>query len=597
MINLNDDNIDQIIEEFSSDELIHLSDDLLNIAIELTLQDDLDLSVVDSISKSNDLLVIIPKVIASRFNKADLYSRKFASFNNEDLVFAGYPVDELRHIRKLLEDVIALVEKRTTDDLHVLYHEIFEELKDNIEINVTLYRNALDNVNEAYRIQSRHLMSRAIEVYKHVTSSSSEHILYESVATLEAYQEHLHSAVELLESSDIQDKYSEQLHGLRNTLILVLESLNTHIIGTGFSGEKISHIHDILYHIRHEPEGYIFEVIRRFATISKERELLGYMSPEEIAVRYKTRYIKHNRVLLSLISNPINVNQEFLLEVANNILKNLSSALNVKLRFIRTGKLCNQIIDAFEKSGSHKPSLYTQEELMSYYEQLSDLLAVLENYTTNSDYLEALQEKCCRATIILLEWFADDHLPKLEDVVQRYQVYAARRLFTLRISTLCMLISSRSAHQLSFIASEKILTVCRDLIQYKYDFLKPSSIYLEAMFDLDRYREPVLSKIEEAVQLIQTTQNINQEIPQQTSPLSPQQQARLKAFFSPLVIDCLAMKVQEFDDSTTVMPEDTPLSKEDIQIRINSSKDRINYFLRKHEEESQLFIETYQKLT
>ncbi len=58
------------------------------------------------------------------------------------------------------------------------------------------------------------------------------------------------------------------------------------------------------------------------------------MTPEEIAVRYRTRYIKHNRVLLSFISNPIDVKQDFILEVINTILQNLSFALNVKLQFI-----------------------------------------------------------------------------------------------------------------------------------------------------------------------------------------------------------------------------------------------------------------------
>ncbi len=608
MVDLQDDNIDQILKEFSSDDLIHLSDDLLNIAIDLTLQDDLDLSTIESIARSNDLLAIIPKVIASRFNKANLYSRKFASFDTEDLIFAGYTIVELRHIRKLLEDVISFIEKRSHDDLNIIFHEIFEELKDNFEVNATLYQNALKNVNDAYRIQSRHLMNRAIEVYKRVTSSSFEHILYQSVATLEDYQEHLNNGIKLLESSDIHDKYSEQLQGLRKTLILVLESLNSTIIGTGFSGKKISYIHDILYHIRHDPEAYIFEVIRRFATVSKERILLSYMSPKEIAVRYKTRYIKHNRVLLSLISNPIDVSQDFLLEVANTILKNLSIALNVKLQIIRTGKLCHQIIQAAEKSATHKRCPYTHEELRAYSDHLGALLDMLEKYTTNSDYLENLQEKCYRAAIILLEWFEDDHLPEIGDVAQRYQIYAARRLFTLRISRLCMFISSLTEYQLACIASEKNLTVCRDLIQYKYDFLKPSSIYLEAMFDLEYYREPVLAKVEKAIRTLQTAQSsqltpgnnspqedANQESQLSSSSFSPQEHIQFKSFLSHLVINCLALKVQEFDDSPNLVPDDESISKDDILIRINSSRERISYFLREHEEESQIFMEKYQK--
>ena len=604
MINLHDDNIDQIIEEFSSNELINLSDDLLKVAIELTLQEDLDISEIDSIARGNDLLAIIPKIIASRLNKAELYSQKFASFNQEDLVFAGYSITELRNIRKLLEDVISLVERQSRDDL---YREVFDELKDNFELDAAIYRNALNNVNEAYRIQSRHLMSHAIETYKKVTSYNFEHFLHEEIGVLEGYREHLNNAIELLESSEIRGKYAEQLHELRETLILVLEAMNTHIIGHGFSHKRISYIHDILYHIRHDPDEYIFKVIRRFATISHEKTLQGYMTPEEIAVRYRTRYIKHNRVLLSFISNPIDVNNDFILEVTNTLLQNLSIALNVKLQFIRTGQLCDQIFQASSGTDVDTKPPYSQTSLESFYQQVNNILTILERYTINSDYLESLQEKCYRASVILLEWFQGDNSLEIIDILRRYQIYAARRLFVLRISTLCMFISSHSAGQLSSIASEKILTVCRDLIQFKYDFLKPSSIYLESMFDLDSYRKPVLSKIEEAITIVHSTQISQAE----TTPKSYQnivpaplhnipitldsnEQISLKSFFSQLVIDCLALKVQELDEPPKDGAEERSLSRVEIQVQLASSKERTIYFLKKHQEENQLFLELYQ---
>ena len=53
MIPFDVENIDQILEEFSSDELVNLSDDLLRIAIELALQDDLNISAVD-FNKGNE---------------------------------------------------------------------------------------------------------------------------------------------------------------------------------------------------------------------------------------------------------------------------------------------------------------------------------------------------------------------------------------------------------------------------------------------------------------------------------------------------------------------------------------------------------------
>ncbi|GAK60415.1 hypothetical protein U27_00312 [Candidatus Vecturithrix granuli] len=604
MIDLEDNNIDQILVEFSSEELINLSEDLLKIAIELTLHDDLDLPDLDSVAKGNDLLVIIPKVIASRLNKAETYSQKFASFRHEDLVFAGYSIEELHAIRKLLEDVIWLVEHYPRD---ALYREVFEELKDNFELDAEVYRRALKNVNEAYRIQSRHLMTNAIRAYKDVITYSFDHFLHESPSTLEKYREHLSHAVDLLETSEMREKYASQLRGLTKTLILILEALNTHTIGSGFSKKKLSYIQEILYHIRHAPEEYIFEVIRRFAMISREKVLLSYMSPEEIAVRYRTRYIKHNRVLLSFISNPVEVKQDFILEVINTVLQNLSLALNVKLQFIRTGIICDQIIQMAPTDLLDTLPPYSQEELRQAYQKVHAILTILEKYTINSDYLETLQEKCYRVSLITLQWFETDQLLEIGNIQRRYQIYAARRLFVLRISTLCLVIFSHSAEQLALMASERILTVCRDLIQFKYDFLKPSSIYLESMFDLDFYRAPVLSKIETALERIRSN------LPPQTVERLPLSEdfaesslsgafasdhdmaSQFKPFFSQLVINCLALKVQELDRPPEVISKETSLDREEIQEQISSSRERIEYFLKQHQEEQQRFLEFYQR--
>lgn len=596
MISLDENNIDQILDEFSSDELIDLSDDLLRVAIELTLQEDLDITEVDSISRGNDLLAVIPKIIGSRLNKAELFSRKFVELKREDLVFVGYTVTDLRNIRKLLEDVVNLIEKRTLDDLHALYHEVFEELKDTSELDPTLYRNALKNVNEAYKIQSRHLMTRAIEVYKHVMEYDFEFFLQENESILEKYREQLDNAIELLQTSEVGDKFSAQLQGLRKTLILVLEVLNANTIGAGFSEKKISHIHDILYHIRDNPDEYIFEVIRRFANISSDRILLDYMTPEEIAIRYRTRYIKHNRVLLSFISNPIHVNDDFVLEAVNNILKNLSVGLNVKLQFIRTSNICDQIIVLSSEQKSKGLPSYTQEELNDYYRQVKDVLAILEKYSIRSEYLDALQEKCYRVAISILEWFKDEFLLELADILRRYQIYAARKLFTLRISTLCRFTSSHTPAEVSQIASKKILLTCHDLIQYNYDFLKPTSGYLESMFDLEKYRLPVLSKIEAATQLIETGQASQSSVEkakgqtiQDNLTAASESEKKPEFRFSQMVIDCLALKVQELDDSPQAVQEDKTTTKREIRIRIETSKERIQYFLRQYKEESRLF--------
>ncbi len=585
MIPFDAEHIDQIVDEFSSDELINLSDDLLQIAIELTLQDDLNISAVD-FNKGNELLVVIPKIIASRLNKAETFCKKFAELNKEDLIFVGYSLNELTGIRKLLEDVISLIERRTQDDLNMLYQEVFEELKSSVSMDVGLYRQALENVNEAYRIQGRHVMTRAIDVYKRVTAYDFEHFLHEDIQTVEGYREQLSQAVDLLESSELGEKFAHQLHGLRNTLILVLEALNANTIGTGFSRKRMSYIDEILFHIRYEPDDYIFEVIRRFSRVSPDRILQDYMKPEEIAIRYRTRYIKHNRVLLSLISNPIDVSQDFVLEVANNIIKNLSTALNVKLQFIRTGTICDLLIGA--DSDSESPS-YTQAELTDVYKQVGDVLTILENYTIRSDYLEMLQEKCYQAAIRILEWFQDEFLLELAETLRRYQIYAARKLFTLRISTLCLVVSSNKPEDLMRLASEKILRVCRDLIQYRYDFLKPSSVYLESRFDLEKYRTPVLENIEETIQYILHTASKSTE----SSPESSLEH-RQKPVFSQMVIDSLALKVQELDDSPQSLSDDKSATKRQVRLRISTSKERIAHFLKQYETDRQLFVQHYQ---
>jgi hypothetical protein len=128
------------------------------------------------------------------------------------------------------------------------------------------------------------------------------------------------------------------------------------------------------------------------------------------------------------------------------------------------------------------------------------------------------------------------------------------------------------------------------------------------MFDLERYREPVLSKVEAAIQYVETDrstqqdteetlhQNIDLGAPQHLSLFTPEKLASLEPLFSQLVIDCLALKVQEFDDSSRkTMLEESSLSRREIQVQITSSRERIEYFLKQHQEESQLFIETYQE--
>ncbi|MBD3306915.1 hypothetical protein GF339_10820, partial [candidate division KSB3 bacterium] len=514
--------IDQILEEFSSDELINLSDDLLKIALELALQDDLDFPELDSMARSNDLLAIIPKVIASRINKAEIYSQKFAAFSSDDLIFSGYSLEELRQIRKLLQDVLSLLERRTHDDLHLIYQEVFEDLKDTFDMNIALYRKALEKVQEAYTIQTNHLMSRAVEVYKQIAAYSFEQFLREDSTVLEDYQDQLGSAIELLETSHSSDKFPTQIEEFRKTLIDVLEALNTQNIGSGFLNKKFSYLHTILYHIRHDPQDYITQVIQRFADVTEDHHLLRYMSPEEIAVRYRTRYLKHNRVLLSLISNPIDVSHETLLETINNIITHLSTALNIKLQFLHTGSLCDQVIAAV---GDYElaaiPCPYPQEKLQQDYEMIKDNLMILEQYPTPFDYLQTLQGKMYQASVIILEWLGPDYLMDLLHAMRRYQVYAARNLFSLRIAKLCQWIASHSAEELSYMASEKILTVSQELIHYQWHALHPLPMSLESPDTMSC--DALRGKIATAIQHLRSTHHPFAEAPTEEPPaISPE---------------------------------------------------------------------------
>lgn len=589
MIPLADDNIEQLIEAFSSDELMNLSEDLLNIAIELTLQDDFDLSMTGSIAKSNDLLAVIPKIIASRLSKADLYSRKFLALDHEDLAFAGYSLEELRGIRKLLEDVVALFEKRSFSQTHQIYRDVFEELKDSIEIDLDLYRRALSKVNDAYKIQSRHVMNAAIGVYKRVNAMNFEHLLHEKLFVLEEQQRHLNNAIELLESTDFQEKYGEQLHGLRNTLIVILEAISTQTINSDVSKKRTLSLDDILYHTRENPEDYLLRVLRRFAHISKDRIHSGFLPPEEIAARYKSSYIKHNRVLLSLISNPLHANQSDLLMLTNGVLKNLSSALNVKLAFVETCRLCQEMqqtpADAFEQA-------YPIEQRRQLFARITDVLRILETYPTNSEYLETLQGKGYEAAIMLLGHLQAAQSLTMANLLRQYQVYTARRLFALRISRFCMYISAHAPHQLARLASERILTVCRDLIRYKYDFLRPSSVYLEEMFDLDEYKDPVILKLEKTLQIVQGKMADSEDDHQGAAV---QERITLHPSFSQQVIDCFALKVQELDAVVEPLTPQQAISASELQAYIDSSRERIRYFLGQHQQENQLVVTSYEE--
>jgi len=588
MIPLADDNIEQLIEAFSSDELMNLSEDLLNIAIELTLQDDFDLSMTGSIAKSNDLLAVIPKIIASRLSKADLYSRKFLALDQEDLAFAGYSLEELRSIRKLLEDVIGLFEKRSFAESRSIYRDVFEELKDSIEIDLDLYRRALNKVNDAFKIQSRHVMNAAIEVYKRVNAMNFEHLLHEELFVLEEQQRHLNNAIELLESADFQEKYGEQLQGLRSTLIVVLEAISTKTINSDVSKKRALSLDDILYHTRSNQEEYLLRVLRRFAHISKERALSSCLPPEEIAARYKSSYIKHNRVLLSVISNPLQVRQADLLILTNEVLKNLSSALNVKLKFVETCHLCEEVLREPWETFEQRHSVEQRRQLLA---RMTDELRILEAYPTNSEYLETLQGKSYEASILLLEHLQAAQSLAMANLLRQYQIYTARRLFALRISRLCMYISAHTPRQLARLASERVLTLCRDLVRYKYDSLRPSSVYLETMFDLDEYKDPVLMKLEKTLQIMQGKIADDEEDAQTVV----QERMTLQPSFSQLVIDCFALKVQELDKTLAPLTSQHDMSISELQAHLESSRERIRYYLRQHQQENQLVVTTYEE--
>ena len=599
MIPLSGDNIDKVLEEFSSDELADLSDDLLNIAVDLTLQNETDLPQESSMARGNDLLVFIPKIIASRLNKAEVYSQKFNSLKNEDLIFAGYSIQELQNIRDLLEDVITFIERRTNNDLNTLYHEVFEELKDNVEINVEFYRKALKTVNAAYRLQSRHLMTQAITVYKRVTAYRFEHFLLETIERLEEYRKHLSSAVELLESSsELRERYSHQLLGLRETLILVLEAIDTQTIGSEFSSKRFSYISDILYHLRNELQDYIFRVLRRFVEVAPDGTIQKYMPPEEIAVRYRNRYIKHNRSLIGFLSNSLGLEQADILEVCNNILQHLSSALNVKLQFVRAGKLCEHLLNN-TRENQLPPS--PQERLQIYIHQLESALRILERYPINSDYLEKLQGQCYQVSVMLTEWLAGEHQLELANLLRHNQLYAARRLFALRISAISLFISCYSARQLSEKASQRILTVCRDLIEYKYDFLKPSAGYLEIVLNLEHYRNQVISKIDHAILYLEGTPP--EEDPEENGPASHeifapfvfQDEPQFDFSFSQIVIDCLALKIQELDKPIeNLLKENNSSTQQELCNQIESSRERVEYFLKQYQEESTTILSNVQ---
>jgi hypothetical protein len=115
------------------------------------------------------------------------------------------------------------------------------------------------------------------------------------------------------------------------------------------------------------------------------------------------------------------------------------------------------------------------------------------------------------------------------------------------------------------------------------------------MFDLEKYRLPVLSKVEAAIQHIQTERLTQTDAEQSSQPRSTgdPQSERPSKLFSQMVIDCLALKVQELDDSPQSVQKDKSITKREIRIRINTSKDRIHYFLKQYEEENQLFMEHY----
>jgi hypothetical protein len=69
---------------------------------------------------------------------------------------------------------------------------------------------------------------------------------------------------------------------------------------------------------------------------------------------------------------------------------------------------------------------------------------------------------------------------------------------------------------------------------------------------------------------------------------------RKKSLFSQMVIDSLALKVQELDDSPQSLLGDKAATKREIRLRISTSKERIKYFLKQYEEDRELFMKHYQ---
>lgn len=248
-------------------------------------------------------------------------------------------------------------------------------------------------------------------------------------------------------------------------------------------------------------------------------------------------------------------------------------ALNIKLQFVRTQALCSKLL---ETDPEVSLCTYSQTKLNELYGRLTNVNEILESYPVHSKYLEELQEYCYKALIAILKCFGNEYLLELADIFRRYQTYAARKLFTLRISILCRYIYIQTEEELAAITSIKIMTVCRGLIEYQYHFLKPKSGLLDTEFDLEWYREPVLQKIESTIRYMQSEQA------NRTT-----QEKFTKSLFSQLVIDSLALKVQELDDSTRKIREDKIVSVPELQGRIKSAQERIRYFLKQHDEESQ----------
>jgi len=139
------------------------------------------------------------------------------------------------------------------------------------------------------------------------------------------------------------------------------------------------------------------------------------------------------------------------------------------------------------------------------------------------------------------------------------------------------------------------------LIEYKYGSLNPASLQFEAMFELERYRMPILTKIDTVLPLLRANlaakagggARVSAASESAETALSAEEQSLRKTFLSQLVIDCLALKVQELDESPQ-FHVDPASSAAEIDTQIASARERISYFLKSHQEESQQFIEIYQ---